>query len=177
MVDHIPVMLITGPIGVGKTTVAAEVSELLDKAGVAHALVDIDTLRWCYPRPPHDPFRLELAMKNLAAIWNNFQEVGATRLVLATVLESRDDLEWYRGAIPGADILVIRLHASLHTLRSRVEQREVGSGLDRHLRRAAELTTLMERNKVENILVNTEGKSVATLAREILDCSNWTKVL
>jgi adenylylsulfate kinase-like enzyme len=33
----------------GKTSVAFEVSERLDAAEVAHALVDADTLRCCYP--------------------------------------------------------------------------------------------------------------------------------
>ncbi len=104
----VPVLLITGPSGVGKTVVATEASELLDRARVAHALVDIDSLRWCYPRPPHDRFRVGLAMRNLAAVWANFRAAGATRLVLADVLESRDHLERYRAAIPGADIVVVR---------------------------------------------------------------------
>jgi hypothetical protein len=73
--------------------VASEVSELLDQAGVAHAFVDIDSLRWCYPRSAHTRFRGQLAIKDLAAIWANFQEAGAACLVLADVLESRDDLE------------------------------------------------------------------------------------
>ncbi len=36
----VPVLLITGPSVVGKTTVASEVSERLDQAQVAHAFVD-----------------------------------------------------------------------------------------------------------------------------------------
>ena len=173
MISSVPVMLITGPIGVGKTTIAAEVSELLDQAQVAHGLVDVDCLRWCYPRPSHDPFRVELAMKNLAAIWSNFQDVGATHLVLADVLESRSHLERYQRAIPAAKILVVRLHASLPTIMSRVQRREVGSGLDRHLRRASELAAHMEQNKVEDMLVDTEGRSVATVAHEVLTRSTW----
>ncbi|HEU5368609.1 MAG TPA: nucleoside-triphosphatase [Ktedonobacterales bacterium] len=92
METRIPVLLVTGPPGVGKTTVAAEVSELLDQTGIAHAFVDVDSLRWCYPRPAHDRFRIQLAMKNLAAIWANFQAAGATCLILADVVESRDVL-------------------------------------------------------------------------------------
>lgn len=172
----IPVMLITGPVGAGKTTVAAQVSELLESAEMAHAFVDIDSLRWSYPSPAHDRFRTELAMKNLAAIWPNFLSAGATRLVLADVLESREDLAQYRTAIPGADILVVRLQATLDTLLTRLRLREIGAGLDWHLQRAAVLSKQMDCDKVEDMLVNTEGKSVNAVAREILARSNWARI-
>jgi adenylylsulfate kinase len=175
METSVPVLLITGPSGAGKTTVASEVSELLDQAGVAHAFVDVDSLRWCYPRPAHDRFRNGLAMQNLAAIWPNFQAAGATCLVLADVLEQRGDLERYRAAVPGAAVLVARLQASLPALEARLGQREVGSALEWHLRRAAEVASLMERNRVEDVLADTEGKAAAVVAREVLRRSGWPK--
>ncbi len=173
MIDNVPVLVITGPIGIGKTSVAGEVSEQLDEARIAHGFIDIDSLRWCYPRPLHDPFRIELAMKNLACVWNNFQISGAKRLILADVIETRAHLEQYRRAIPGAEVLVVRLHATLSTLTQHVQKREIGSALARHLRRAAELTAIMERNQVEDVLVDIEGKTVTAIAQEILTCSNW----
>ncbi|HLJ35587.1 MAG TPA: adenylyl-sulfate kinase [Ktedonobacteraceae bacterium] len=173
MNTRVPVMFITGPVGAGKTTVAAGVSELLESAGIAHAFVDIDSLRWYYPSPAHDRFRTELAMKNLAAVWANFQAAGIPRLVLADVLESREDLVQYRTAVAGADILVVRLQAALATLLTRLRIREIGTGLDWHLRRAAVLSQQMDRDKVEDILVDTDGKSVAAVAREILTRSKW----
>ncbi len=173
MQTTVPTLLITGPSGVGKTTVASEVSELLDQAGVAHAFVDIDALRWCYPRPAHDRFRVQLAMKNLAAVWANFQEAGAACLVLADVLESRDDLAHYRAAVPGAVITVVRLRASTSALAERLDRREVGSALEWHTRRAAELADLMERSRVEDVLLDTENRSVNAIAHEMLLRTNW----
>jgi hypothetical protein len=160
---------------VGKTTVASEVSELLDQAGVAHAFVDIDSLRWCYPRPAHDRFRVQLAMKNLATVWATFQEAEARSLVVADVVESRDELERYRAAVPEAIITVVRLQASTAALTERLGGREVGSALERHARRAAELADLMERNHGEDALVDTEGKPVSAIAREVLLRANWPK--
>src|SRR5215467_13125610 len=126
MQTSVPVLVVTGPPGVGKTTVAAEVSEQLDQAGVAHAFVDVDSLRWCYPRLAHDRFRIGLAMQNLAAVWVNFQAAGATSLMLADVVESREELVRYQAAVPGADVLVVRLHATQAALAARLGQREVG---------------------------------------------------
>ncbi len=66
--QKIPVLVITGPVGVGKTTVAAALSELLAQARLAHAVIDLDWLRWCYPSPAHDPFQLELGIHNLTVV-------------------------------------------------------------------------------------------------------------
>lgn len=170
---NIPVLLITGPVGVGKTTVASELSELLSKAGVPHGLIDMDWLRECHPSRVGDPFHTALGMKNLAAVSANFRVEGAKRLIVVDILEARDDLKHYLAAIPGAAIVVVRLQASVPTLISRVERRQVWSGLEWHRHRAAELAAQMERDRVEDILVDTEGKSPITVAQEILTQSRW----
>jgi hypothetical protein len=169
----VPVLVVTGPVGVGKSTVAAEVSERLDAAGVAHALVDVDALRWCYPRPPGDPFRVGLALRNLAAVWPNFRAAGARRLVLVDVVDSREQLAGYAGAVPGAGFLVVRLRARPETLAGRVRRRETGAGLDRHLRRAAELAAAMERAQVEDLVVETDRRPPGAVAAEVLRRSGW----
>jgi Transposase, Mutator family len=172
-VTDVPVLLVTGPVGVGKTSVAFEVSELLEEAGVPHAVVDVDTLRWCYPAPPGDPFRVNLAMQNLAAIWPNFQAQGAKRLLLVDVIESRDQLTRIVAAVPGAEILIIRLRATLETLVTRVRQRETGLARDRLIQRAVELAASMERAAVEHIVVDTDGRTVLEVAQDVLVRTGW----
>ncbi|MGH2350730.1 MAG: hypothetical protein ACRDJN_03840 [Chloroflexota bacterium] len=84
---RVPVLLLTGPVRAGKTSVAGEVSARLEQASIPHAVVDMDALRWCYPHPPDDPFGDEqVGLPNLAAVWSNFRAAGATRLVLAHVV-------------------------------------------------------------------------------------------
>ncbi|HET7036837.1 MAG TPA: hypothetical protein VFI42_14225 [Thermomicrobiaceae bacterium] len=173
MATIVPTLLITGPVGVGKTTVASEVSELLEAARIAHAFVDIDALRWCYPGPPGDRFRAGLALRNLAAIWPNFAACGATRLVLADVLEDRAELAGYQRALPGAAITVVRLRAAPETLAARVARRELGAGLEWHLARARELAARMDARPVEDLLVETEGRGVRAVAEEIVRRAGW----
>jgi hypothetical protein len=168
MTEQVPVLVVTGPVGVGKTTVASEISEQLAAAGEPHAFVDVDALRWSYPSPPGDRFRVALAMRNLAAVWANFRAEGARRLVLADVVESRDELGRFDEAVPDAQVQVVRLTAGSKLLVARVRQR--------HARRAIELAEIMERNRVEDLLVATDDRPVTEIAREILRRSGWPTV-
>lgn len=175
MSPPVPMVVVTGPVGVGKTAVASAISDLLDRAGVAHAMVDADHLRWCYPRDPRDPFRVALGLRNLAAVWANYRDAGAGRLVLADVVESPAGLAGYRAAIPGAAIVVVRLQAPLPTIARRLAGRETGASLDWHRRRAAELDEIMARNGVGDLTVETEGRTVAAVAQEALARVGWSK--
>ena len=173
MSDGIPVLVVTGPVGVGKTTIAGDVSALLADAGIPHACVDMDALRDAWPAPPGDRFNVELGLKNLAAIWRNFQTAGAERVVLADMVERRSDLEGYRRAIPDAEMTLVRLRAAVTTLQSRVAQREAGSGREWHLLRARELAEQMDRDALEDILIETDGRAPEEIAREVLARSRW----
>lgn len=169
----VPLLLITGPVGAGKTTVAGEVSALLEQTGVPHAFVDLDHLRWAYPRLLADRFNVALGLRNLAAVWANYRAAGATHLILADVLERREALAGYAAAVPGAAITVVRLRAAVATLHGRVRERETGAGLAWHLDRSAELAAQMERDRLEDFAVETDGRPVGAIAREVLDRSGW----
>ncbi|CAN5284989.1 hypothetical protein BH23CHL1_BH23CHL1_00340 [soil metagenome] len=173
MNTSVPVMIVTGPVGAGKTSVGAAISELLDSAGTVHALIDIDGLNRFYPRSHDDPFATELATRNLAAVWPNFDAAGATCLIVSDVIESRADLDRYRSAVNGAQLLLVRLRAPVHILSRRLRARESGPSLEWHLRRATELAEQMDASALEDLLVDTEGKSVSEIATDILDRSRW----
>lgn len=81
-------LLISGPVGAGKSAVAAEVSEILSRRKIAHAVIDFDALAATYPRPADDPFGSRLAITNLRDVWRNAAAAGARNLVIARVLES-----------------------------------------------------------------------------------------
>jgi adenylylsulfate kinase len=167
------VLVITGPVGVGKTAVAGALSVLLEQTGIPHALIDMDWLRWCDPVPSDDPFHMALGLQNLAAIWSNYQAVGAMRLILVDIVEAREALAEYHAAIPDASIVVVRLQATLPTILQRLRGRETGASLTWHEQRADELARLMAEQAVEDLRVQTEGKTVEEIARELLTRTGW----
>lgn len=174
MTAPVPVMLLTGPVGVGKSATAAAVSDRLTALNIPHALIDLDFLRWCYPRPADDPHHVALGLRNLAAVWANCQATGAERLVLVDVLEDRAHLATYQVAVPGGEICVVRLTASIATIHQRLQDREQGAdSLVWHQARAIELDELMTRNAIGDVLLNTDGRALPELAREALAICGW----
>jgi len=171
---RVPTIIVTGPVGVGKTTVAAEMGYLLVAKKQPVATVDFDQLTACYPRPTDDDrWGTKLGLMNLAALWKNYQAAGARRLIVARVIESRFELGGFRDAIPGADILLVRLRAVPATLQQRVRHRGQGVGMDWHLNRAVELAAEMDAHPVEDMLVETEGREPTTIAENILQRAGW----
>ena len=168
-------ILITGPGGVGKTTVAFEMSRQLEAAGVGHALLDMDELDHIYPAPQGDPHKTNLTRRNLAAVWANLRRAGAPRLILTMVAASLEyELPHIREAVPGASITVVRLRASERELLERVRLREVGSGYDYRAQRTIEQARLMARGSTEDsLVVDTSGRPVVGVAREILGRTGW----
>jgi chloramphenicol 3-O-phosphotransferase len=135
----------------------------------------LNALAWCFPPPAGDRFQQRLALRNLKAVWSNARVAGATHLILARVVESRAEIEDYRRAIPGAEIQLVRLRAELTTLRERIKQRRGEQDQFWHLARAAELAPVMDESCVEDHLVDTDGRSPAEIAAEILVKCGWSR--
>ena len=60
-----PVLVLTGAVGVGKTSGGADVSRALQARGEPHLYQDLDAIRYTFPRPENDPRGLEIIRQNL----------------------------------------------------------------------------------------------------------------
>ena len=126
----VPVLILSGPIGVGKTTVADEVSTLIDDR-IPHTFLDLDALCQTYPRPPGDRFGSILGLQNLRSAWANARASGSLNLILPRVVETTQELDQIAACIPGAAPLICQLEATPATLETRLKGREIGSRFDR----------------------------------------------
>jgi AAA domain len=168
----VPVLLITGPVGVGKSTVAAEAARLLREANVPHALIDLAWIEQCWPVPADDPWNERLTHRNLACLWANVRQAGAGRLILVRVLEARSLLRHVTEAVPGAEVTVVRLRAPLAVLQARIRSREA-SDPGWFLGAATHTAKVFEEARVEDYVVDNEDRPVAVVAEEVLRWAGW----
>jgi predicted kinase len=168
----VPVLFVTGPIGVGKTAVLHQADELLVEARVSHATVELEEIAGCWPSVMESS-RLELVYKNLTALWANFAAVGASRLLLSGLLEQRPQLHLVSKAVPGAAIILVRLHAPLSVLEQRIRLREPESPLG-EIDGARWWTRHFAQVRLdEDHLVETDGRTVREVALDVLRLAGW----
>lgn len=171
----VPTLLLTGTVGVGKTSVAEEISTILYEIDVPHACIDLDWLCQLYPAAAHDPHNQALMFANLAAVWENFRRRAPRYLVLARVLESRAELRRYQEAIPEAAITVVRVVASEATIQQRLRQREVGSFFDPLWKRSRELEKILDSAGADDFRVSNDGRPLRQVAKEVLERVDWPR--
>ena len=172
--QKISVLLITGTVGVGKTSIADEIYEILKAKDDPVALINIDELGYAVPHPDNDRFNTKLQLKNLSAMWPNYAELGVRSLIIPCIIENENDVEVFRNAIPSSDIYIIRLTALLSTIEGRIRGRLMGGSLEWHLERAQELEDILKHQSFEDVLISNEAKTITEVADEIIVA--WSKL-
>ena len=170
--ERVPVLLLNGTVGAGKTTIAYEINDVLAEREVPNAAIDLDALtaQW----PPSSRWNADLMFENLALLWPNYRAHGVTHLVLAHVLEDAAERDRYRGAVPGADLTVVRLVSPAGTRRRRLERRmPPGPSLDWHLHRTEELDSILASRAIDDLVVENGDRPVRDVAVDVLTAVGW----
>lgn len=164
--------MIAGPAGVGKTSVANDVSVQLRRAGVAHAVVDTDALDDVFPVPDG---QWRLTERHLAVMWESYRSLGIRRLILTGVyLHTAPELEWIVRATSPDRVTLIRLDAAPDVLAERVRRREIGSGAEDQLVRTHDQARILaSQPQGAEMVVATDGRPIESIAAEIISTLGW----
>ncbi|MCJ1714269.1 AAA family ATPase [Curtobacterium sp. VKM Ac-2922] len=168
------VLFIGGRSGVGKSTAAEALHDLLSAHDVRHAVIEGDTLDLAYPAPHREHPEARLAERNLATIWANYRALGFHRLVFTNTVSV---LETERlAAAMGDDPLVVAalLRAGDDQTASRLTRRAGGvlpaAQLAHSTRTAGRLDTATP-DRVTRI--DTDTMTPADVARRLATLTGW----
>lgn len=185
------VALITGPAGVGKSTIAFRFYMKCLNAGLTAGYVDLSQIGFLEPAAADDPGNQRLTARNLAAIWRNYRAAGATHLVATGTIAGRADLRRVASQLPGTDVSLVRLRAGGDELRVRIMSRGAGgswpepgdplrgrsaeflSGVADQAVQAVQAAETIGRSDVGGVVIDTTSLSPDESAGMIRDAVGW----
>lgn len=163
---HAEAVLITGVFGSGKSSVAAEITYLLEQRLRPYALLDLDHLGWV---ADHEMGH-RMMLRNLAAVAPNFRDAGIDLFVLAYFARDHEAVRCIREAL-GVPLRVVRLAVPLQEIERRLGA-DPTSGRRDDLRDATASLASGEGIGVEDLVVDGD-RPLAAVAREVTSWVGW----
>jgi adenylylsulfate kinase len=166
-------ILVTGTVGVGKTSVLVEIGDELELAAVPYAIVDLDWLAWLRPSDGSGASVQRVLAENLGFVTSTFRGAGIERLVLARAVRRVHEIEAIRDAVGSGSFTVVRLTASPDVIASRLAARDSGAQRAAHLAEAEGFAADAERAGIGDLVISTDERTVGALALEVLERAGW----
>ncbi|WP_456820042.1 adenylyl-sulfate kinase [Cellulomonas sp. URHB0016] len=167
------VVVLSGTVGAGKTTVARALRLDLAARGIDAVDLDVDGIAGQAPAPPDDPFNERLVVEHLRAMRSTWEDAGTRVLILPRVVESAAQRDAYAAAL-GRTVRVVRIDASGPTRHRRLLARHrPGPDQDWHLARTDVLAEILARADVEELVVDNDDRRPSVVARQIAASLGW----
>ena len=164
-------LIITGTMGSGKTSVLGEASDILAQRQIAHAAIDVDALGLAHL--PSGACNDAVMYGNLQSVCKNYAALGVRRFILARAMEDGAQLERCRDIVPATNTAVCRLTAGIAAMKQRVKMRETGVSQREYVARVAKLNVILDRARLEDFIVTNENRSLTDVALEMLIKAGW----
>jgi gluconate kinase len=157
-------VIITGPPGVGKSSVLTALVDELTDADVAHAAIELETLAWTHPALGD-----ELWLRHIQSTCALYREAGHQLLLVAETLETDDDLDRLRDVLGAEECFLVRLEAAPATLVERIIEREPESwsGLAGLVEHTQELAVTMPALRGVDLVLTTDAQRPEAVAHRI----------
>ena len=163
-------VLVTGPYGVGKSSVVVEMADTVERRGWRYAALDLDWLGWGWSGGEGEAVEDQLTFENLALIVANYRRRGNDRFLLAHAVRHPTQLERLREAV-AMPLRVVRLTLPLEEIRRRAAPDPTAGRLYDLERTEAWLSTSGEPEIADLVVAN--DRPIQVVAEEILEWLDW----
>jgi hypothetical protein len=185
---EVPLLLLCGAPGTGKSSVGWEVYWLLMREGVPVAHVDLDGLGY---GPLCHSGSFDLKFQNVAAVWRNYSDTGAFALVVSGLRALQEDVLACAAAVPGSVPTAVVLTVTAEEQRERILTRantryglRRGGGSSAQTPEALERVVAEARQLLEEesgeipgaLVLDTVGVEVVEIAHQLLLATGWPGV-
>jgi hypothetical protein len=163
-------VLITGVYGAGKSSVAVEITYLLEQQQRPYALLDLDYFGWGGADFSSHEASYFLMLRNLAAVAANYREAGVGTFVVAWFVRDNAALPSIQEAV-GVPLRVVRLTVPLEGIRQRLATDPTAGRAD-DVREAEAQIAAAEGVGVEDLMVAND-RPIAEVAAQIMNWLGW----
>jgi cytidylate kinase len=157
-------IVLSGPPGVGKTSVLTALVDALSDDEVVHAAIEVEMLVWAHPALSDEQW--ERQVRNSSSL---YRQAGYRLLLVAQTVETEGDLAQLLDAVGADGFFLVRLEAQPATLVERILAREPAgwSGLSGLIEHAQALAATMPRLRGFDLVLTTEGQRPEAVAERI----------
>ena len=168
MGGQLPVLWITGPAGVGKSTVSWQIFTELARTGMHVAFADADQLGICHPASRGDPGRERVKAQNLGALVPRYRAAGVCCVISNGVLDAVRGV--HSELMSEAKVTVCRLRADADEVARRYIGRQgPGDDLAELLKETLDEADAFDASDFANVCVDTTGVAAAEVAGLVRD--------
>jgi len=164
-------VLITGVFGTGKSSVAAEIAETLERRGVSYGALDLDWLTWFEVPGMDDGAARRVYRANVADVVRNYRTAGVRHVVLAGAVRDRDEIRALQLATE-LPLRVVRLEVPLDEIARRLKS-DPTTGRRDDLQVAAQWLNDSIGVGIEDLSIANEGP-IQNVATHIIEWLGWT---